>query len=249
MAISDKSRKLLWGRSGNRCAICRRELAIDLTTNSDESIVGDECHIHSEQKNGPRYDENFPIDKINSYNNLILLCKNHHKMIDDQFETYTAKLLRIVKLNHEKWVKEKLNEIEKQYNTPSIKRIDKNIPKLLIRIKTGKELLHLLVGTYGFNFDYDNLDTEEEYENVRYFFQLVEDYTDIYSDFEIGDKIKTAFIMDKEIKNIEDNGFYIFGARENQLLVGGTGPAENWPIFHLYILKKTNPEIIKFNNT
>ena len=47
MAINDKTRKVLWGRSGNRCAICRRELVLDATTVDDVSVVGEECHIVS----------------------------------------------------------------------------------------------------------------------------------------------------------------------------------------------------------
>src|SRR5262249_42781807 len=75
MAITDKTRKLLWGRSGNRCALCRNELIMDRTPADDESIVGDEAHIHSGQEGGPRYDPNFPQDRIDKYDNLILLCK------------------------------------------------------------------------------------------------------------------------------------------------------------------------------
>src|SRR5205085_1467643 len=47
VAISDKTRKLLWGRSGNRCAICRRTLSVDGTVVDAEAVVGEECHIVS----------------------------------------------------------------------------------------------------------------------------------------------------------------------------------------------------------
>jgi len=45
MSIKDRTRKILWGRSGNRCAYCRRVLVEDGTDLSDESVVGDECHM------------------------------------------------------------------------------------------------------------------------------------------------------------------------------------------------------------
>ena len=47
MALSGKTRKVLWGRSGNRRAICRREIVLDATPSDDASVVGDECHIVS----------------------------------------------------------------------------------------------------------------------------------------------------------------------------------------------------------
>ena len=97
MVISDKTRKSLWGRSGNRCAMCRRELIIESTPNDDESIVGDECHIISGKGQGPRHDHLFPLDRLDEPANLILLCRVHHKMVDDQCDTYTADILRQMK--------------------------------------------------------------------------------------------------------------------------------------------------------
>lgn len=83
MAITDRTRKLLWGKSGSRCALCRIEMIMDATTKDDESIVGDECHIISGKPNGPRYDPDFPKDKLDSHQNLLLMCRVDHKMIDD----------------------------------------------------------------------------------------------------------------------------------------------------------------------
>ncbi|MCP1311300.1 HNH endonuclease signature motif containing protein, partial [Paenibacillus tyrfis] len=103
MSISDKTRKILWGRSGNRCSICRLELIIDETDKDDSSIVGEECHIISGQCNGPRYDPGRSKDEIDSYENLILLCRIHHKMIDNQPETFTETIIKQIKINHELW--------------------------------------------------------------------------------------------------------------------------------------------------
>ncbi|AEU37467.1 hypothetical protein [Granulicella mallensis] len=103
MAITERTRKLLWGPSGNLCAFCRRELKIDATNEDDESIVGDECHIISGQTNGPRYDPNFPAHLIDEIDNLMLLCRVHHKMVDGQPLTYTVEALHQMKARHEAW--------------------------------------------------------------------------------------------------------------------------------------------------
>ena len=97
MSISDKTRKILWGMSGNRCAICKIKLVIDATDEDSESVVGDECHIISGAPAGPRYSSSFPLEKIDQEENLILLCKVHHKMIDDQHETYTGEIVKGIK--------------------------------------------------------------------------------------------------------------------------------------------------------
>lgn len=105
MAISDKTRKVLWGRSGSLCAFCRCELFIDATAESEVSIVGEECHIVSGQLGGPRYDPDFPRHLIDDISNLLVLCNVHHKMVDDQFETYTAAVLGDLKSRHEQSVR------------------------------------------------------------------------------------------------------------------------------------------------
>ncbi len=112
--ITDKTRKMLWGRSGNRCAVCQNELVVNATSVDDESIVGDECHIISSRPNGPRYDPSYPQEKLDAYENLILLCRVHHKTIDDQCESYTVDKLRQLKVNHERWVSEKLMDNSKE---------------------------------------------------------------------------------------------------------------------------------------
>ncbi len=101
MAISEKVRKILWGRSGNRCAICRHELVVNATSADDESVVGEECHIISGKSQGPRYDPEFPADRVDEPENLILLCRTHHKIVDDQFKTYTVDTLSAQKKEHE----------------------------------------------------------------------------------------------------------------------------------------------------
>lgn len=54
MSIYGKARKMLWGLSGSRCALCKRELVVEATSLDNDSIVGEECHIVSGQPAGPR---------------------------------------------------------------------------------------------------------------------------------------------------------------------------------------------------
>ncbi len=108
MAISLKTHKILWARSGGKCAICKNEIVIDPENlNDDPSIVGDEAHIIARSESFTRgdYDSLSPEERDHN-SNLILLCKNHHKKIDDQPDTYTVEKLRKIKSQHEAAVKE-----------------------------------------------------------------------------------------------------------------------------------------------
>ncbi|GIQ60035.1 hypothetical protein Flavo103_31710 [Flavobacterium collinsii] len=110
MSISLKTHKLLWGFSGNKCAFsdCRNDLIADETETDDESIIGDEAHIVAKSEDGPRGKSTLSVEDRDKYDNLILLCRKHHKIIDDQYKFYTVEKLNTVKKEHENWVKESL---------------------------------------------------------------------------------------------------------------------------------------------
>lgn len=114
MAITIKTHKMLWGRAASRCAMCRTELALDSTETDDESLIGDACHIVARSESGPRGDVPIEVTQRDTYSNLILLCKNHHKQVDDQRNYYTVEKLREIKAKHEAWVREGLGTFDAQ---------------------------------------------------------------------------------------------------------------------------------------
>jgi hypothetical protein len=109
MSISAKTRKLLWARSGNQCAICAHRLITDESSGAAESVVGDECHIVASSKDGPRGEVAAPDTALDDYANLILLCKIHHKQVDDQPFIFTADTLRRIKAKHEAQIRKRLS--------------------------------------------------------------------------------------------------------------------------------------------
>jgi hypothetical protein len=161
MPISDKTRKILWGRSGNRCAICRHELVIDASSLDDESVIGEECHVVSGKDHGPRYDTEYAAERIDEPENLILLCRIHHKMVDDQYETYNADVLSKLKVNHENWVSTTLGGTL-SIQPVRIRRVKENIPPFLIRLISGRDIRSVMGGAYQFSLDHDEPKSELE---------------------------------------------------------------------------------------
>jgi hypothetical protein len=108
MSITVKTRKTLWGKSGNRCAICRKELVLEKDQFDVTLNLGEECHIISSQAGGPRHEiiQNFDYNQVE---NLLLLCCNDHKMIDEQIGNYPKAKLIEIKDKHEFWVQNTLN--------------------------------------------------------------------------------------------------------------------------------------------
>ena len=243
MSISDKTRKLLWGRSGNRCAICKAELVMSATAKDNESIVGEECHIVSGEQNGPRYDPHFPESEIDSYSNLILLCRIHHKKIDDQCATHTAESLCQTKAGHEQWIAKKLNSSTAQDGRLRIQRIKENIPKYSRHITTGKELLDLVSGTCTFSHDYDELTSGQEVELIGTFLEIIQDWGDLGMDLGPAKRVEIGFTLSGMIADLDAAGFLVFAGKEEQQLIGG-GQTTNWDCSIVRLVRKTNPEIV-----
>ena len=59
------------------------------------------AHIHALEPGGPRHNPATTEKEANSFENLLLLCPNHHSVADQQHETYTAEQLRRWKHEHE----------------------------------------------------------------------------------------------------------------------------------------------------
>src|SRR5258708_21201836 len=85
--------KRLFAHSGNRCAFPRCTANIVQGT----AIVGEMCHIKARVPGGPRYDAHQSSQDRHGYENLILLCANHHTVIDDDPEAYTTDRLVTMK--------------------------------------------------------------------------------------------------------------------------------------------------------
>lgn len=87
---------------------------MNTTGTDDESLIGEECHIIAKSQDGPRGDASFPKEKIDKYGNLVLMCRIHHKIIDDQPSNYPVEILKKIKKSHEKWVRESLSSFDSQ---------------------------------------------------------------------------------------------------------------------------------------
>ncbi len=239
--ISDKTRKVLWGRSGNRCAFCRQELVLARTDADPESVVGDECHIASAAEHGPRHAEGWSPEQFGDIENLLLLCRVHHKLIDDQPETYTSQLLQHMKVNHERWVAACLGEPQPL----RLRRPSEGKAAYLVRLTSGRDLLNLVLGAYASALDNDDLESDEEVAAVGGFLQDLRDWGEIGDDLEPSQRVQAAFSLSKAVERLDEAGFWVFGGREVHRLEGGRSSPQNWPVAIVRVVRAKNPEIIR----
>ncbi len=90
--------RTLFARTGNQCAYPEcTELLID----QDDDFLGMVCHIEAAGKRGARFNDDLSDDELRSPRNLIVLCPNHHTLIDKKPELYDVDRLKKMKLDHE----------------------------------------------------------------------------------------------------------------------------------------------------
>ena len=104
--------KLLWGRAAGRCAMadCRVELFVTEDDYDPVCVIGEMGHIAASSNAGPRAHLELDMRARDSYDNLILLCRNCHRKVDTLKLSYPRERLLEIKANHEAWVRTALPE-------------------------------------------------------------------------------------------------------------------------------------------
>ena len=196
MAISNRTRKILWAKSGNRCALCRRELVQSEIKEDDSYIIGEECHIISQKKNGPRGSNNLFCSNFDDYENLLLLCANDHIRIDTQVDIYPVEELVSLKKSHTNWVSTNLSE------DPTIFANEKYQVVFLKRIESGSELVKIIDGANAYGFDCVDLDYIEEVNIIPPFLDLLKDYFETLEFMSFTDKAHLGLELTDYLKEI-----------------------------------------------
>lgn len=99
-----KEWKLLAFASGNQCAFpgCSRALSIPAEEGEPGVVTGIAAHIVGASRQGPRGDFDISDDERDrSARNRLLLCPEHHKLVDDRPRVYTIQALLSMKMAHE----------------------------------------------------------------------------------------------------------------------------------------------------
>lgn len=219
--------KRLYSLSGNRCAF--PGCPVKLLNWEDDVNFSNICHIEDANPNthkADRFNPNMTAKERADYNNLILLCPNHHIETNDP-QKYTVSSLKEMKREHEK----KMDTLQSGENL--IAKYPSVLGDIINQI--GSDLL---------NDEFEDLekkapDTEEKilYNNVITFKPIIKEYSiyqgkinGIYDEIEkqgsskksfLLQNIKTLYLKEKgkyaDIETIRENADLIFENIENEI--------------------------------
>ena len=109
------------------------------------------------------------------------------------------------------------------------------------RITSGIQLLNTLSGCCGTQHNYEEPKTREEAAIISEFQKEIEYLSDADSLMEESERVLIGFDLNDLITKMDEKGFWIFAGRENALLTGGAIKTdEDFPLLHIYILRKDN---------
>ena len=219
--------KRLYSLSGNKCAF--PGCPVTFLNPNDETNISQICHIQDAKENlykSDRFNSTMTDKDRVDYNNLILLCPNHHVETNDTTK-YTVEVLKKMKRDHER-------DISKLTSGTNI--ISK-YPSILSKIVNhlGAELIN--------NLNTDDKkpapDTEEKilFNNIIYYKPIIEEYSvyqgklnSIYEEIEKQGSSKKDFLLQnirnlylkekgnfKTIEEIRKNADSIFQNIENEI--------------------------------
>lgn len=171
--------------SGNECYApsCNKKLIAE----DHKTIISKICHITAASKNGPRYIASMSDDDRRDFNNLILLCDEHHNIIDnmENVQKYPISLLQEWKRNHESKL---LNKNLIQNSTLLSQAIN-----VLANIEMDEDFEDL---TGGEPFDINN---KIEYNSVKEYKYIIDEYKVYYGKIDaLYDELEKSGSFKKE---------------------------------------------------
>lgn len=131
--IALATRKRLWSNAGGYCSYpgCKQRLLVPVEADMEEVVVGEECHIVAQGESGPRAPTSLTedeqsqwqslIDDRDGYQNLILLCGVHHKVIDRDVANHPVDRLIELRQAHEQEIDERLSPEQRNENVIEVR--------------------------------------------------------------------------------------------------------------------------------
>jgi len=236
MSLTEKTRQILWIRSGSRCALCRQDVKLQELAPADQIAPDPAIAVEHPILLAP---ETKPplAPRWEGYDNLILLCNKHHQQIQENPDTFPSEQLYQLKTQHEQWVRQTLAESMEPTSPPITSY---GGVSLMPRIQTGRKLTQTLHGAHFFSFEHDELETEEDSLLVEQVTQQLRDWGNHLNQVEDGNVLHPDFTLTADLQALTNQGFLFFGEQQHRVL-HLCGAAGNWAIAKIWMTREIHP--------
>lgn len=167
MAVSPTTQKLIWGIFAARCAMCRQKMVWESQAGG-RSLIGEIAHIVGARMTAARGRVALSGDRDDA-NNLMLLCREHHKIIDDNEMEYPVDQLHNIRASYLAWLETQLTPAQRwsagiisQYSYLNVPRLDEFAAMLGYEIRHD----HVPGATHLSELNYELNDLMGQYHRV-----------------------------------------------------------------------------------
>lgn len=136
---------------------------------------------------GPRAGD--PVDDVDGFSNLLLLCPNDHRLIDTLERDYPVDRIRRIKRDHEEWVRTALQNLA---GVAAI-TIARGQPAYLLYLGPASDVLNVASSAHESDLDYEPLTSEGDVELVGGLLQLLHDYAEMWDEFEPASRVRYSY--------------------------------------------------------
>jgi len=234
MAVSEKTRKIIWCEAGGRCAICREQVATPGTDCDDPSVFGEEAHIVARSKGGPRAGA-LDDTSIDNHTNLVLLCSKHHKQVDDQPVHFTVDRLREIKAEHAAWTRSLTDAASNRMRLVPDPAFPQ--PRNLKLITRGNPLWNMIKSSVTFEYALQDGLPEEEEDLILEFLDLTQDYCDIAPELHsVRENRDAEKALQSYLSKLAERGFLVGAYVRHMLLIEGAAQdGTPWPMLRVEV--------------
>ncbi len=243
MAMRDADRKLLWGRAHNRCAMCKRPLTAQAESPLLGGLVlGVEAHIIAQSEAGPRGAAGVR-DAIDAYPNLILLCPEDHKRVDDQPDVYPADRLREIKSAHEHWAEDRLDGVP-GFQAIKVLRGDDEDSIPFTPLLSGTQVWNTVAGAGFFNLiPIDDIHAADRVDAGDEFLDAIRDWGEIANEIDSLTQRRGALrSMTELLEGLWALDLFVWGRRLKRTITGGVLPPS--PVFVAEVMLLTKEDFL-----
>jgi len=191
-------------------------LVEDETDASEASVVGEEAHIIARSPGGPRY---IPLaaDQVDHISNLVLLCRIHHKQVDDQVQDFPVDALRFIKSQHES----KMRTRTEDETADDAVTESGPAPAVLPVLHTGGQLWDVVADAMAYRVAglEDGQAPKQVVDAVDSFLQTVVDWGDISADVKVqglGSVRDAKRSLHAELTEIHKLDLRVFGIAQSE---------------------------------
>ena len=178
---------------------------------------------------------------MDSYSNLVLLCADDHKRIDDQPDVFTIDKLHQLKTEHETWAAAKFAEETEEEDAPFVQvkaKDEDSIP--FDMMMTGKQLWGVVASASLYYFQTVDADVDREVAKLADdFLTTARDWGDIAEEVQNQgfDAVRDAQESIQELLiELVQKGLFVYSRRVVRTIKGGVRPPSPWPTSWLVIL-------------